>query len=270
MTLRLAISTCPNDTFMFDAMIHGRIDTEGLDFELVMADIEELNHLAASGKIDVCKISYGVYGLVCKSFKVLNAGSALGRGNGPLLVSRHKMYKDEIGGAKVAVPGLHTTANMLVTKLFGGDFERRPYLFSDIAEVVLSDECDAGVLIHEGRFTYREKGLNLVADLGEEWEKLTSLPLPLGAIVVNRDLDLATQQKVDRVLRRSIEYAFANPKESHDFVKNHARELSDEVLESHISLFVNDFSVDLGADGRRAVLELLPDLDESIFVEKAL
>lgn len=268
MKLRLAISTCPNDTFMFDALIHGRVDTEGLDFELTMCDIEELNKLASSAEVDVCKISYGVYELIADRFKILNSGSALGRGNGPLLVSRHKMYKDEVRGVRVAVPGFHTTANMLMTKLFGDDYQREAYLFSDIADVILSEECDAGVLIHEGRFTYKQKGLNLVADLGELWDEKTNLPLPLGAIAVNRDLDEQTQCKVDRVLRRSVEFATAHPKASYDFVKQHARELSDEVLESHIELFVNDFSIDLGQTGRQAVIEFLRNFDQSIFVEQ--
>ncbi len=268
MKLRLAISTCPNDTFMFDALIHGRVDTEGLDFELTMCDIEELNKLACSAEIDVCKISYGVYDLIAENFKILNSGSALGRGNGPLLVSRHRMYKDEIKGVRVAVPGLNTTANMLMTSLFGDSYERKAYLFSDIADVVLSDECDAGVLIHEGRFTYQDKGLSLVADLGELWQQKTNLPLPLGAIAVNRSLSEAVQQKIDRVLRRSIEFAMADPKASYNFVKHHARELSDEVLDSHIALFVNEFSVDLGEDGRNAVLGLLSGYDSSIFVSR--
>ncbi|MFI3265821.1 MAG: 1,4-dihydroxy-6-naphthoate synthase [Rikenellaceae bacterium] len=269
MTLRLAISTCPNDTFMFDALIHKRVDTMGLDFELTMCDIEELNQLADSSQVDICKISYGVYPQLKGRFRILSSGSALGRGNGPLLVSRHRLYKDELEGLKIAVPGLHTTANMLMTRLFGDNFERKPYLFSDIADVVLDDECEAGVLIHEGRFTYKNKGLSLVADLGAEWERVTSLPLPLGAIVVNNELSQEVSQKVDAVLRSSIEYAFASPMASYAFVKSNARELSDEVLKSHIDLFVNEFSVELGDDGRRAVQELLGDKDPDIFLAQS-
>lgn len=268
MQLKLAISPCPNDTFMFDAMVHHKVDTEGLEFDLTMCDIEELNSLANSGLVDVCKISYGVYDLLSESYKILNSGSALGRGNGPLLVSRHKIYRDELAGLRLAVPGLHTTANMLINRLFGEITDRRPYLFSDIADVVLSDECDAGVLIHEGRFTYKDRGLRLIADLGVEWEAQTSLPLPLGAIVVRSDMDLALQQSIDRVLRRSIEYAFANPNESYEFVRANARELSVDVLKSHIDLFVNEFSVDLGATGRSAVKALLPSCSDGDFVQE--
>ena len=229
MKLKLSISTCPNDTFMFDAMLHRRIDTEGLDFDLTMADIEQLNAAALAGEPDITKLSYASFPLVADRYRILGSGSALGRGNGPLLV-------------------------------------RRVYLFSDIADAVLSDECDAGVLIHEGRFTYRGKGLRLVADLGEEWEKRTSLPLPLGAIVVSRRLDEQLARTVERVLRRSVEYAFAHPEASAGFVRSHAQELSEEVTKSHIELFVNRHSADLGEEGRRAVVRLLELENEEAFL----
>lgn len=167
MKLKLSISTCPNDTFMFDAMLHRRIDTEGLDFDLTMADIEQLNAAALAGEPDVTKLSYASFPLVADRYRILGSGSALGRGNGPLLVSRHKLYPDELRDARIAIPGEHTTANRLLSLFFPEASDKRVYLFSDIADAVLSDECDAGVLIHEGRFTYRGKGLRLVADLGE-------------------------------------------------------------------------------------------------------
>ena len=173
MKLKLSISTCPNDTFMFDAMLHRRIDTEGLDFDLTMADIEQLNAAALAGEPDITKLSYASFPLVADRYRILGSGSALGRGNGPLLVSRHKLYPDELRDARIAIPGEHTTANRLLSLFFPEASDKRVYLFSDIADAVLSDECDAGVLIHEGRFTYRGKGLRLVADLGEEWEKRT-------------------------------------------------------------------------------------------------
>ena len=184
MKLQLHISTCPNDTFMFDAMVHRRIDTEGLEFDLSLADIEQLNAGALQGVPDISKLSYAVVPQLLDRYRVLHSGSALGRGNGPLLVSRHRIYPDEVSGIRVAIPGEHTTANRLLATLYPGVTDKRVYLFSDVADAVMSDECDAGVLIHEGRFTYREKGLRLVADLGEEWEKKTGLPLPLGAIAV--------------------------------------------------------------------------------------
>ena len=257
MNLKLNISTCPNDTFMFEAMLHGRIDTEGLVFDLHLADIEQLNGAALSGEPDISKLSYAAVPHISDRYKILNSGSALGRGNGPLLVSRYKIYPDELHDARVAIPGEHTTANLLLNKIYPSVKDRRAYLFSDIAEAVMTGECDAGVLIHEGRFVYRKIGLQLVADLGVEWERLTGLPLPLGAIVVSRRLDAPLQRKIDRVLRRSIEYARANPAVSAGFVRQYAQELSEEVTRSHIELFVNDYSVDLGAEGRKAVTGLL-------------
>ena len=269
MNLKLNISTCPNDTFMFDAMLHGRIDTEGLTFDLNLADIEQLNQAVLENGPDISKLSYAVVPQICDHYKVLNSGSALGRGNGPLLVSRHKVYPDELYDAQIAIPGVHTTANLLMSRIYPTAQNKRAYLFSDIADAVMSGECDAGVLIHEGRFVYRKIGLQLIADLGVEWEKLTQLPLPLGAIVVSRNLDSATQQKVDRVLRRSVAYAMAHPAASADFVHQYAQELDEEVTRSHIELFVNNYSIDLGAEGRKAVTQLL-DIDkekeEELFV----
>ena len=266
MKLKLSISTCPNDTFMFDAMLHRRIDTEGLDFDLTMADIEQLNAAALAGEPDITKLSYASFPLVADRYRILGSGSALGRGNGPLLVSRHKLYPDELRDARIAIPGEHTTANRLLSLFFPEASDKRVYLFSDIADAVVSDECDAGVLIHEGRFTYRGKGLRLVADLGEEWEKRTSLPLPLGAIVVSRRLDERLARTVERVLRRSVEYAFAHPEASAGFVRSHAQELSEEVTKSHIELFVNRHSADLGEEGRRAVVRLLELENEEAFL----
>ena len=255
MNLKLNISTCPNDTFMFEAMLHGRIDTEGLVFDLHLADIEQLNGAALSGEPDISKLSYAAVPQISDRYKILNSGSARGRSNGPLLVSRYKIYPDELHDARVAIPGEHTTANLLLNKIYPSVKDRRAYLFSDIAEAVMTGECDAGVLIHEGRFVYRKIGL----------------PLPLGAIVVSRRLDAPLQRKIDRVLRRSIEYARANPAVSAGFVRQYAQELSEEVTRSHIELFVNDYSVDLGAEGRKAVTGLLgPETfgikEEEVFV----
>ena len=266
MKLKRNRSTCPNDTFMFDAMVNRRIDTEGLEFDLSLADIEQLNAAALDDSPDITKLSYAAYPLLRERFRILGSGSALGRGNGPLLVSRHKLYPDELHDARVAIPGEHTTANRLLLILYPAIREKRAYLFSDIADAVMSEECDAGALIHEGRFTYREKGLQLVADLGFEWEKLTGLPLPLGAIVVSRRLDEDMQRKIGRVLRRSIEYAMAHPDASAGFVREYAQELSAEVTRQHIELFVNGYSLDLGAEGRRAVMRLLDLSDEEVFV----
>ena len=255
--LRLAISPCPNDTFMFDALVNGRIDTEGLKFEVDYLDIEQLNAAAAEQKYDVTKCSTALLSAIYDHYSLLDSGSALGRGNGPLLV-RRKGFEGVL--RSIVVPGLHTTANMLIERLFPEIEHRTPRLFSEIADAVAAGEYDGGVLIHEGRFVYQRYNLELVADLGLEWERRTALPLPLGSIVARRDLDSEEVERVERVLRRSIAYAFENPMASRDYVKQHAQELEDRVIDSHIALFVNDFSLSLGDEGRRAV-ELLTGLN---------
>jgi 1,4-dihydroxy-6-naphthoate synthase len=275
MRLTLGFSTCPNDTYIFDAMVHGRIDTEGIDFELMMTDVEELNRYAFAAEIDITKISYHAYAYVADSYVLLNSGSALGFKNGPLLISKYKVYPDEINNLKIAIPGKYTTANLLLGIAYPGHKNKKEYLFSDIEDVVLSGEMDAGLIIHENRFTYQQKGLKKVADLGEFWETKTSLAIPLGGIVVNRKLSTAVQQKVDRIMKRSVEFAFENPKASYPFVKHHAQAMDDTVMQSHIELYVNEFTRELGAEGRKAVetlyreataLGVIPKMREDIFV----
>lgn len=265
MKLRLNISPCPNDTFMFEAMLSHRINTEGLEFDVCFADIEQLNSMAKDSVADVSKISCATLPQIYKHYAVLDSGSALGRGNGPLLVSRAEISVDN-PELRIAVPGMNTTANMLMDKLFGQLKNRQPVLFSQIAEVVSRGEFDAGVLIHEGRFTYAAHGLKLVADLGERWESVSGLPLALGSIVVSRSLETDVQKRVERVLRRSVEYALEHPDDSLEFVRSHAQEMSVDVMRSHIALFVNEFSVALGIDGRRALTELTGLSDQKLFI----
>ena len=257
-TLRLSISPCPNDTFMFDAIVNGRIDCEGLSFEVEYHDIEELNRGVEACEPDISKISCAVLPAIKQHYRLLDSGAALGRGNGPLLVRR----KGDKGAIKhLLVPGEHTTANALVGRLFPQIEYREPMLFSKIAEAVERGDADGGVLIHEGRFVYERRNLELVADLGVEWERQTDLPLPLGGIVIKRELGDDMRSRVERVLRRSIEYAFDNPLLSRDYIKAHAQEMEDDVIEKHIALFVNDFSLSLGEQGRRAIT-LLTGLEE--------
>ena len=251
--LRLAISPCPNDTFMFDAIVNKRIDLEGYTFDVEYHDIEQLNERVLSGEAEVSKCSTALLRAVGERYRLLDSGSALGRGNGPLLV-RRKGETTQI--RRIAVPGLYTTANALIGRLFPDIEERVPMLFSKIAEAVEWGEFDAGVLIHEGRFVYERRNLELVADLGLEWERQMELPLPLGSIIIDRSLGVEVARDVERLIRRSIEYAFSNPALSRDFIKSHAQELEDDVIDKHISLFVNDFSLTLGDEGRRAVEEL--------------
>lgn len=276
MNLTLGFSTCPNDTFIFDAMVHGRIDTEGLEFSPIMADVEELNNLAFKGTTDITKLSYHAYASLADLYVLLSAGSALGYKNGPLLISRHKIYPDEISDLKIAIPGKNTTANLLLSIAYPDVKQKKEYLFSLIEEVVLSGEMDAGLIIHENRFTYHKKGLKKIVDLGEYWESMTGMPIPLGGIAVRRKLPVDVKQKVNRVMKRSVEYALENPKVSYPFVKQHAKEMEDSVIQSHINLYVNEFTRDLGNNGRKAIEMLylkasekgiVPVIREDIFVE---
>ena len=239
---------------MFDAIVNRRIDLEGLDVEITYLDIEQLNAAAMEQRYDITKCSTAILRAVGEHYALLDSGSALGRGNGPLLVRR----KGETAPLKrIAVPGVQTTANRLVGRLFPEIEERVPMLFSEIAEAVERGEFDGGVLIHEGRFVYQRRNLELVADLGLEWEARVGLPLPLGSIIASKVLGEETRARFERLLRRSIEYAFANPLASRAFIKEHAQELEDDVIDKHIALFVNDYSLTLGDEGHRAVEALL-------------
>ena len=256
MNLTLGFSTCPNDTFIFDAMVNGRIDTEGLRFELHLADVEELNRLAFKAVIDITKVSYHAFAYLSDVYQLLTAGSALGYGNGPLLISKHKIYPDEINDLKIAIPGKYTTANLLLSLAFPNLKNKTEYLFSDIEEVILSGEADAGLIIHENRFTYQSKGLKKIIDLGEFWEQQNGLPVPLGGIIVKRSLPHEISLTINRILRRSVEYAFQNPNDSLPFIQKHAQSMDEAVMRSHIQLYVNDFSLDLGIKGKEAITSL--------------
>ena len=250
--LSLHISPCPNDTFAFDAIINRRIEHD-FDLDVEYKDIEELNLGVLSGVADISKISYSVYPKIAHQYRLLDSGSALGRGNGQLLVRR----KGESGTIRtVATPGLNTTANALLMRYFP-DVEVVPMLFSTIAEAVERGVTDAGVLIHEGRFVYERRNLELVADLGKLWEAETALPLPLGAIVIKRDVDDAVREQFEQLLADSVRYAFANSGASREFVKQHAQELEDDVIDKHIALFVNKYTVSLGKEGSEAVRRLI-------------
>ncbi|MBP3356648.1 MAG: 1,4-dihydroxy-6-naphthoate synthase [Rikenellaceae bacterium] len=255
MKLSLYISPCPNDTFMFDALVNGRIDTRGVEFDLHFADIEELNRAAERGEADITKVSYAVMPAVIDTYAVLDSGSALGRGNGPLLVSREPIDPNR-PGLRVAVPGERTTANLLLSRLYPAITDKTPRLFSTIARSVADGEFDAGVLIHEGRFTYASLGLRRVADLGSLWEETTGTALPLGAIAVRRSLPPGTIRTVELLLRQSVHYAMTRPEASRAFVRSHAQEMDEQVMRSHIELFVNEFSLSLGEQGRLAASRL--------------
>lgn len=256
MKLTLGFSPCPNDTFIFDAMVHGKVDTEGLEFSYCLADIEELNRRAFTGKPDITKISSFAYAFAATDYTILDSGSALGFGNGPLLVSRNKIDTGSLANARIAIPGKYTTANMLFSIAWPEAANKTEYLFSEIENMVLSGEADAGLIIHESRFTYQKKGLRKLADLGEFWEGMTGLPVPLGMIVINRRIPEETALAVSRIIQRSVEFAFEDPATSRDFVSENAREMEGEVMRKHIELYVNKFTINLGHEGRKAIAEL--------------
>ncbi len=275
MKLRLGFSPCPNDTFIFEALVNKRIDTLGIDYDFFLADVEELNSLALKGSVDVTKMSFHAYAYAAAHYLLLDSGGALGRGNGPLLVSKKKIYPDEIEALQIAIPGKYTTANLLLSVAWPGAVKKKEYLFSDIPEVILSGEADAGLIIHETRFTYMTMGLKKIADLGEYWESFSGMPIPLGAIVVRRDIPHDTALKVNDTIRRSIEYAYKHPKASVAFIKQNAQEISENVIHDHIGLYVNDFSLSLGVEGNMAVNKLfgiamerdvVPPLPDRIFL----
>lgn len=275
MKLSLGYSPCPNDTFIFDALIHHKIDTEGLDFEVFLADVEELNSKAFKQELDITKISYHALAYCMKEYQLLNSGSALGSGVGPLLIAKQHMSEEEINEARVAIPGKYTTANFLLSLAYPRMKNKVEVLFSDIEKAVLEDRVDIGLIIHENRFTYHEKGLISLIDLGKYWEELSGNLIPLGGIVINRNLDQKLKEKVDRVLKRSISFAFENPKSSKEYTKKHSQELEDHVIQQHIDLYVNQYSLDLGFEGKKAVehlfqlakeKELIKEIPQNIFV----
>jgi len=275
MRYSIGFSPCPNDTFIFDAMLHGKVDTEGLEFEVFMEDVEALNRRAFAGELAVTKLSYHAFAHLTEQYALLDAGSALGNNCGPLLIAKKQLTEAEVNAARIAIPGKMTTANFLLSMAFPAAENKTEVLFSDVEDAVLDNRADAGLIIHENRFTYQQKGLVKIMDLGEHWEQTTGLPIPLGGIVVHRSLPAEDQAKINRVMRRSVEYAFAHPAEVMPFVRAHAQAMEDAVMQAHIDLYVSPFTVDLGTRGRAAILEMfriaeaqqiIPNYDKNIFL----
>jgi 1,4-dihydroxy-6-naphthoate synthase len=265
MKLTLGFSPCPNDTFIFDALIHHKIDTEGLEFEVFFDDVETLNQKALKGILDLSKLSFHAFAHVAEQYALLDSGSALGFGVGPLLICKDEKFLDPAQlqslNPSIAIPGVLTTANFLLGIAYPELQNKVLKVFSDIEGALLTDQVDLGLIIHENRFTYADKGLHKIVDLGNFWEKKTGCAIPLGGIVANRSLDQEIQQKVNRVLRKSVEYAFANPKSGLNFIRAHAQEMEESVMYKHIELYVNQYSLDLGTEGRKAI-DILFELAE--------
>lgn len=255
-TLTLGYSPCPNDTFIFHALVHGIVRVGGLRFSERLEDVETLNRLAAGAELDVTKISYGAAPSLLRDYVLLRSGGALGRGCGPLIVARRELSHDELRTARIAIPGRNTTANLLL-RLFAPDAQPGTELvYSDIMPAVARGDVDAGLIIHESRFTYPQHGLVKVVDLGEWWEQTTGHPIPLGGIMARRSLGDEAIRRIDDAIRRSVEHAFAHPDASRGYVREHAQEMDDAVAKQHIDLYVNRFSVDLGEEGEGAVRQL--------------
>lgn len=282
MKLTLGFSPCPNDTFIFDALIHHKIDTDGLTFEVTYDDVETLNQKAMKGQLDITKLSFHAFAYAASQYALLDAGSALGFGVGPLLIS-HKFnqetlaekIKSDPGSLRVGIPGKYTTANFLLGIAYPEFQNKQELVFSEIETALLEDQIDLGLIIHENRFTYEDKGLTKIVDLGDYWEKLTGCAIPLGGIVINKNLDREVQLKVNRLVRESVEYAFAHPKSGIEFIREHAQAMDEAVMYKHIELYVNKYSINLGAEGRNAVNTLfklaqerniIPAIQENLYI----
>jgi 1,4-dihydroxy-6-naphthoate synthase len=326
MKLSLGFSPCPNDTFIFDAMIHQKIDTEGLSFDVVFDDVETLNQKAFRADLDITKLSYHAYAYLTENYVLLHAGSALGFGVGPLLICNNEDYisadiladlrlptsdlrpqnsdlkpqtsnlkpqtsnlksqtsdlrpptsdlRPPTSNLRIGIPGKYTTANFLLSLAFPEAKNKIEMKFNEIESALLNHEIDMGVIIHENRFTYQEKGLKKIIDLGEFWEDLTQGPIPLGGIMVKRELPEEIKQKVNRIIKRSVQYAFDHPESGMDFICTLSQEMSKEVINKHIELYVNKFSIDLGEVGKKAVqtffdeahkIGIIPETKQNLFL----
>ncbi len=258
MNFTLGFSPCPNDTFIFDALVNKKIDTNGLDFQVRLEDVETLNEMALQQKLDFTKISYGVLPHIIRSYTVLNSGSALGTGVGPLLISKKPISFDEVNDYTIAIPGENTTAHLLFSLAFPGAKNKVFIRYDEIENFVLKQDHKAlGVIIHENRFTYSQKGLYKIVDLGNFWEEKTGYPIPLGGIVGKKSIDEKLINKADDLIKQSIEYAFSNYPAIPAYVQQHSQEMDIEVMKKHIDLYVNEYSINLGEAGKAAIEKLL-------------
>ena len=256
MKLTLGFSPCPNDTFIFDALVNNKIDTAGLEFDVVLEDVQTLNEWAVAGKLNITKLSYGVLPLVLNKYKVLNTGSALGRGVGPLLISNNEQGTIHVEENVIAIPGENTTAHLLFSLAYPNAKNKVFLRYNKIEDFVLNAK-GLGVIIHENRFTYAAKGLHKIIDLGDYWEKETGSAIPLGGIVIQKNISPVVISKVDELIKKSIEYAYTKYPVLNDYIRSHSQEMSEDVMRKHIDLYVNNYSLALGEKGKKAVMKLL-------------
>lgn len=257
MKLTLGFSPCPNDTFIFDALVNKKIDTGEFEFDIFLEDVQTLNQWALQKKLDITKISYGVFPLITDNYDLLDSGGALGKGVGPLLISKKQIPLSDINNCTIAIPGKNTTAHLLFSLAFPEANKKEFMIFSAIKDAVLNGDVDCGVIIHENRFTYQQKGLVKIIDLGEYWEKETGYPIPLGGIVMSNEHDHEIQKKIDSLIKQSVEFAFSNYPVLTDFVKQHSQEMDENVMRQHIDLYVNNYSITLAKDGEQAIKKLM-------------
>lgn len=274
--LTIGFSPCPNDTYIFDALIHHKIDTENLEFEVILDDVENLNQLAFSQKLDITKLSFHSYGFLTAPYVLLNSGSALGKGCGPLLITTKENSDLDISKAKIAIPGKNTTANFLLSLAYPTATNKVEMLFSDIENAVLNKKVDAGLIIHENRFTYQQKGLVKILDLGSYWEKTTGQLIPLGGIVAKRNFSSETLFLISNLIKKSIEYSNNNPSSPLNYMQCNAQEMNTNVMMQHVELYVNQYSLDLGSEGKSAITKMfnlaqekgiIPPIKNSLFID---
>lgn len=267
--LTLAFSPCPNDTFIFDAMVNGKINTRGIRFRYMLEDVETLNQWAAEERMDITKLSYNAFLHLARRYALLHSGSALGMGVGPLLIARKPLDLSAAASWRIAIPGVKTTANLLLSLALPEVADKTPILFNEIENAVLSDAYDAGLIIHENRFTYASKGLVKLMDLGDWWEQTMQAAIPLGGIVMKRNFDPALMATVDTIIRESIAYAWEQYPALPSFVTENAQEMEEQVMRQHIGLYVNDYTTDLGARGRQSIQLLFEKAVQTGLIQKS-
>lgn len=256
MKLTLGFSPCPNDTFIFDALVNKKIDTEGLELDVILEDIQTLNEWGSQARLDITKLSFPAFFSNTEKYEMLNSGAALGKGVGPLLIAKRMVNVPDVAHSSIAIPGEHTTANFLLSFAFPTAKNKISIPFSSIEDAVLMEKFDLGVIIHENRFTYQQKGLIKICDLGEVWEEKQKAPIPLACIACKSSLSVQIRNQLDNLIRKSIEYAFSHYPEITSYTKKHAQAMDENVMRQHIDLYVNNYSLDLGEDGKNAIDQL--------------